>query len=180
MFQSSLPERFWPYSLMTATWMINRLPSRVLDCKTPYEVLFGAPPDLTIRRPFGCLAYAANVTPRKRKFDSRSHKCAFVGYDMRHKGYLLYDLSTHRVFTSRDVKFFTNSYPFSIPAEDEQMVEDNLPLVEIIEVDAATQCDEEESSSDTRFSPAVSDVIVPAIEPPPIADVVPLSIKQKY
>lgn len=47
-FQSSLPDEFWPYSLMTTTWMINRLPSRVLDWKTPYEVLFGTPPDMSI------------------------------------------------------------------------------------------------------------------------------------
>lgn len=113
MFQAELPDKFWPYSLMTATWMINRLPSRILDWKTPYEVLFGTPPDMSILRPFGCLAYAANVSPRKRKFDSRSHRCAFLGYDITHKGFLLYDLNTHRIFTSRDVKFFPDTYPFS-------------------------------------------------------------------
>lgn len=113
MFQSYLPERFWPYSLLTATCMINRLPSRVLEWKTPYKVLFGEPPDMSILQPFGCFAYAANISPTKRKFDSRSHKCVFLGYDLLHKGYFLYDLNTHKTFTSRDVKFFTNTYPFS-------------------------------------------------------------------
>lgn len=48
MFQSSLPDKFWPYALMTATWMKNRIPSRILDWKTPYEVLFGYAPDMSI------------------------------------------------------------------------------------------------------------------------------------
>lgn len=39
MFQSSLPLKFWPYSILTATWMLNRVPSRILGWKTPYELL---------------------------------------------------------------------------------------------------------------------------------------------
>lgn len=31
MFNSSVPSKFWPNSIMAATWMINRLPSRVMD-----------------------------------------------------------------------------------------------------------------------------------------------------
>lgn len=27
MFQSSMPIKFWPYSILTTTWMLNRLPS---------------------------------------------------------------------------------------------------------------------------------------------------------
>lgn len=31
MYQSSLPLKFWPYSILTATWMLNRIPSRILN-----------------------------------------------------------------------------------------------------------------------------------------------------
>lgn len=51
MFQIGMPIRFWPYSILTATWLINRIPSRVLDWKTPYEELFDSPPDYTMLRP---------------------------------------------------------------------------------------------------------------------------------
>lgn len=31
MIQSSLPGKFWPFSLLTATYIINRLPSQILN-----------------------------------------------------------------------------------------------------------------------------------------------------
>lgn len=113
MFQSSLPRKFWPYSILTDTWMINRLPSRVLDWDSPYKILYGTEPDLSVLRPFGCLAFAANTAPSRDKFDSRSTKCIFLGFDAHHKGYLLFDLENSKLLVSRDVKFDPNTYPFS-------------------------------------------------------------------
>lgn len=45
--------------------MINRRPSRILEWKAPYTVLFGTTPDMSMLRPFGCLAFAVNVSPNK-------------------------------------------------------------------------------------------------------------------
>lgn len=112
MFQSGMPLRFWPYSILTTTWLINRLPSVVVEWKSPYEVLFGHPSDYAMLKPFGCLVYAANLSPHRGKFDSRSIKCVFIGYDVCHKGYLLFDMDNEKVFVSRDVKFILDSFPF--------------------------------------------------------------------
>lgn len=112
MFHSGMPLRFWPYSILTATWLINRIPSRFLDWKSPYELLFGNPLYYTMLRPFGCLAYAANLVPHRGKFDSRSIKCVFIGYDISHKEFLLFDLQNEIIFISRDVKFVTDKFPF--------------------------------------------------------------------
>lgn len=90
MFQSGMPLRFWPYSILSSTWLINRIPSRVMRWKSPYELLFGALPDYTMLRPFGCLAYATNLVPNRGKFESRSIKRVFIGYDISHKGFLLF------------------------------------------------------------------------------------------
>lgn len=121
MFQSALPIRFWPYSILTATWLINRLPSRILEWKSPREILFGVVPDYSMMRPFGCLAYAANLIPNRGKFDSRSIKCVFIGLDVSHKGFLLFDLDNKKILLSKDVKFVTETFPFlhanNIPAE---------------------------------------------------------------
>lgn len=43
MIQSGLPLKFWPYSILTATWIINRIHSEVLKWVAPYELLFGEP-----------------------------------------------------------------------------------------------------------------------------------------
>ncbi|CAL2228316.1 unnamed protein product [Prunus armeniaca] len=39
MLQMNVPKRFWSQGLLVATCLINRLPSRVLDSKSPYEVM---------------------------------------------------------------------------------------------------------------------------------------------
>ncbi|CAL8084812.1 unnamed protein product [Prunus armeniaca] len=39
MLQMNVPKRFWSQGVLAATCLINRLPSRVLDSKSPYEVM---------------------------------------------------------------------------------------------------------------------------------------------
>ena len=62
-------------------------------------------------RVIDCLSFAANLGD-KDKFDSRAHKCVFLGYTYGFKGYKLYDLNTKSVFHSRDVLFPKTVYPF--------------------------------------------------------------------
>lgn len=61
-------------------------------------------------RPFGRLVYAANLAPNKGKFDSRSIKCVFLGYDIFHKGFLLFDLYNEKILIYRDVMFVLDTY----------------------------------------------------------------------
>ena len=60
LFQSHLPVEFWGESILAAAHIINRTPTHVLDGKTPYEILHGAPPMFDQLRVFGCLCYATN------------------------------------------------------------------------------------------------------------------------
>lgn len=113
MFQSSLPLKFWPYSILTATWMLNKIPSMILGWKSPFELLHENAPDFQMLRPFGCLAYAFNLISHRSKFDSKTLKCIFLGYDAFHKRFLLFDLDNNRVLISRDVKFFPTVFPYS-------------------------------------------------------------------
>lgn len=47
MYQSHLQPRYWEEALLTATHIINILPSKVLNHLTPYEKLFHKPPSYT-------------------------------------------------------------------------------------------------------------------------------------
>ncbi|KAI9176776.1 hypothetical protein LWI28_007083 [Acer negundo] len=111
-FQAQHPTQFWGECVLTAVHIINRLPSPVLSFKTPFELLYSKPPSFSHLRVFGCLAYATNVTV-SHKFDHRSIPLIFIGYPVGQKAYKLFNLSNKKVFTSRDVKFFENIFPFA-------------------------------------------------------------------
>ena len=104
LFQANLPLSFWGECVLTAVYLINRLPTPLLSNQSPYERLYSRSPKLDHLRVFGCLCYATVVQPLQ-KFDSRAHRCIFVGYPTGQKGYKLYDLRTKQFLVSRDVKF---------------------------------------------------------------------------
>ena len=57
---TSVPKSHWGDALLTATYLINRTPSRVLDFKRPLEVLFSSVPSSTLIIPprvFGCIYF---------------------------------------------------------------------------------------------------------------------------
>ncbi|CAM8944625.1 unnamed protein product [Rhodiola kirilowii] len=135
-FQASLPNFFWGDCVLTATYLINRLPSGLLDGQTPYQVLFNSVPSYDHLRIFGCLCYTTTISSGRRKFDSR---CIFLGYPHGQKGYKLFNLKTHTYLVSRDVIFHEKRFPFTEKLE-------NLPPVAAIPL---PQC----TTSDLLFDP---------------------------
>ena len=112
-FQANLPIKFWGECVLTAGYLINRTPSKLLGGKTPYEILFGRPSSYNYIRTFGCLCYARNLNREKDKFASRSQRCLFVGYPFGKKGWKVYDLDTGKYFVSRDVVFSESEFPYA-------------------------------------------------------------------
>lgn len=80
MFQSGLPVSFWGESVLTAAYIINRLPSTVLNNKCPYELFYNAFVDYDALKSFGCLAFASNPEHTTDKFAARGVACVFIGY----------------------------------------------------------------------------------------------------
>lgn len=56
---ANLPIKFWDECLLTATYIINCMPSYVLNWKSTYEILMKKSPDYTSFRVVGCLCYFA-------------------------------------------------------------------------------------------------------------------------
>ncbi|CAH9101689.1 unnamed protein product [Cuscuta europaea] len=77
-FHAHLPIQFWGEYILTAGYLINRLPSPLLHGKTPCELLFGKAPLYNQLRVFGCLCYASNINRSRDKFESRIRKCVFL------------------------------------------------------------------------------------------------------
>lgn len=52
-FQDFLPKHFWYDSFLTAAYIINRLPTKILVYKSPFQMLFNTLPDYHFLRTFG-------------------------------------------------------------------------------------------------------------------------------
>ncbi|KAJ9538497.1 LOW QUALITY PROTEIN: hypothetical protein OSB04_031230 [Centaurea solstitialis] len=102
-FEANLPTTFWGECVLMATYIINRIPSKVINDKTPYEVLFGRLPEYDHMRVFGCLAYYKYTETNGDKFEPRGK----LG----------------------DVKFIEDMFPFSkIKYFEQEIFEDLSPI----------------------------------------------------
>jgi transposase InsO family protein len=99
---------FWAESINTVVYLKNRSPTKILDLKTPFEVLYGYKPEVGHLRIFGSKAFSHIPKDERRKLDAKYVKCIFIGYCDDHKAYKLFDLSTHKLIASRDVIFHEN------------------------------------------------------------------------
>jgi hypothetical protein len=102
---SGMSAAFWPEAARYAAHTINRLPSRPLGNKTPYEAWTGKKPDVSHLRPFGCVAFRHIPAQDRHKLSDRARKCAMVGYTGNKQAYTLWDPIAQRIVVSRDVDF---------------------------------------------------------------------------
>jgi histone deacetylase 1/2 len=109
---ASMPLKYWDEAFLTATFLINLLPSKVIDLESPAEHLLHVKPNYDALRVFGCACWP-NLRPyNTRKLAFRSKRCVFLGYSPLHKGVKCLDISTGRIYISRDVVFDENVFPF--------------------------------------------------------------------
>ncbi|PWA92889.1 zinc finger, CCHC-type [Artemisia annua] len=100
-----LPLTFWAEAVRHAIYILNRVPTRALTDKTPYEALYNRKPNLENLRIFGCTAYAKITIPHLKKLDDRSIPLIYLGVEEGSKACRLYDPVTQKKHVSRDVKF---------------------------------------------------------------------------
>jgi Reverse transcriptase (RNA-dependent DNA polymerase) len=115
---SAFPKSTWGEALRHATWLKNRTATRTLGNKTPYEELFGTPPDLSELRLWGCNTWVHDDNGTK--LDARAREGRWLGFDVDARAHRIYWPSTGTVGVERNVYFATAS-----PLEGE---ESRLPV----------------------------------------------------
>ncbi|GAA0157746.1 transmembrane signal receptor [Lithospermum erythrorhizon] len=114
----------------------------MLAWKSPFEIIFSKPPEVTQLRVFGCLCYMTNTTPHKQKFERRSFSGIFLGYPSDQKGFKVYCMSTHKILISRDIIFHETLFPYhkSFPRHkycpiDQTLPEQNNDCLSLVPID---------------------------------------------
>ena len=108
----TLTKSYWSYAFATATYLINRLPTPVLQMDSPFHKLFGTQPNYAKTRVYSCLCFPWLRTYTHHKLEDRSMPCVFIGYSPTHSAYLCLQPHTGRIYVSRHVRFDEATFPF--------------------------------------------------------------------
>ena len=113
-FHAKLPLSLWVDAFLTATYLINWLPSTVLKMESPLFMFFKqylAYRSLRILC-YQCFPYLKDY--RKSKFSPKTYPCVFFYiYSSLHKGLRCSHPSTKRVYISRHLIFNENCFPYA-------------------------------------------------------------------
>lgn len=111
-----MPPTYWSYAFTAGIYLINRLPSTVINNGVPYEKLFTQPPNYMKLRVFGCMCFPWLRPYAAHKLDRRSLPRVFLGYSLIQSVYLCLDTLSGRIYVFRHVQFVENSFPFATVA----------------------------------------------------------------
>jgi hypothetical protein len=108
-----MPLKYWDEAFLTVTYLIYCLPSKVIDNLKPLERLHNQKPNYSALHIFGCACWSYLHPYNSHKLQFRSKQCVFLGYSDLHKGYKCLNVSSARIYISRDVIFDEEVFPFS-------------------------------------------------------------------
>ncbi|KAA3482128.1 Integrase, catalytic core [Gossypium australe] len=105
LFEKNMPRTMWAEAVNTVVYLQNRLSTKALARKTPFEAWFGFKPSLAHLKVFSCLCYAQVPSVKRDKLSKRAQPGVLVGYKSIKKGYRILDPSIKKIQVSRDVIF---------------------------------------------------------------------------
>ncbi|RDX82107.1 hypothetical protein CR513_37145, partial [Mucuna pruriens] len=152
LFQMFVPNVYSGEAVLTVTYLINRLSTRVLNSISPIKHILPS-------RVFGCVAFVHSYNPYHGKLDPKAIKCVFIGYPSNKKDFKCYHPPSCLFFVSMDgeiyleVESVIESLPF--PTQDVQVqVQEVTPTqdVQVQEVTKTTLVTEQVQMSDLDVS----------------------------
>lgn len=105
--EAQLPKVYWLRAVDTAAYIRN-LVVRKDETKSAFEKFKARQPKTEHLKRFGCLAFVKNRGKEKSKFDAKSKRHIFLGYEENSTAYVLQDLESKKRVTARNVIFHEN------------------------------------------------------------------------
>jgi hypothetical protein len=137
------------------------MPSRVLDWKSPIEMLKGKNQDVIPLKTFGCVCFVQDNRLNVGKLDPKAVKCVFVGYSATQKGYVCWSPIERRMFVSMDVTFRELEPYYSTQIAS--------PFGDSLDTGGMRREGEDDSSSERRLV-SVGDIPCPLVESAEVPD----------
>jgi hypothetical protein len=119
----------WGEVAITAIYVKNRSPRRILKDMTPEESFSGKKPNVENLRIFGCPVYSHIPKDKRNKLEPSGNKGIFVGYIDSSKAYRIYIPEQHKIEVNRDVTFNENM-AFNKSIEETMEEEENEEPIE--------------------------------------------------
>lgn len=128
--EKKLPSFLWGEAVRHAVYILNRLSTRSLSKKTPYEAWSGNKPNVEHIKVFGSLAYMKVPSVRTQKLDDRSKVAIYLGREDGTKAHRLYDPLEKKVLVSRDVVFVeTKSWHWESEVYSESIMSESFTVI---------------------------------------------------
>ena len=115
---SGLPHNLWGEALLTANFILNRIPFKNSN-KSPYEVWKGRLPSYKMIKIWGCLAKVLIPFPKRTKLGPKTIDCVFIGFANASAAYrfLVYksevhDIHVNTILESIEAEFFEDVFPY--------------------------------------------------------------------
>ena len=106
--EKELPKIFWAEAANTTVFMQNRLPTKALKDKTPFEASNRYKPSLSFIIVFGCVCFVHVPQVKHDKLDKKAIIGIHVGYSEVSKAYKVYHPQTGKMTITRDLNFSEN------------------------------------------------------------------------
>jgi hypothetical protein len=101
----NVPGCFWGEAVNHSVYLLNRLPTKPMGYRTPFEGWHGKRPQLGHLKVFGCRANVRPAKPHLKKLEDRSVAMVYFGVEQGSKAHRLFDPQSRRIVVSRDVVF---------------------------------------------------------------------------
>ncbi len=133
LYTANLSSSFWGEALQTAVFLRNRLSSRSINNKSPYEIWNKHLPDVSMFKVFGCICFY--LIEQRSKLEEKGKRAIFLGYSEEAKAYRLFDTEKGSFIISKDVKFLENKFIKELDLIDTES--HSSPDLKLIEEDEA-------------------------------------------